>query len=226
MSPPIGDSIRRRQGGARRPPRAERPPVRWARITLFGLLAGVAAFGIGYAVAVLLLFPAPAADEPGIAVPSLVGRDSLSAGSALGRLGLHLGAVTPLPDPAAAAGTIVAQDALAGQQLRRGGVVNVAVSSGPARAVLPNVSGYAASRATALLGALGFQVSQQQAPDPAPAGRVVRVSPGPGLEYELPASVLLTVSAGPPPPDTTLLPDSTAAADSGRATPPGAPPAR
>ncbi len=212
----IGESIRRRHGGRRRPPQGPRPPLRWGRIALYGVLGALAAFGIGYALAVLALFPAPAAAAPGIAVPRLVGQDTFFARDALADRGLRLGNITQLPDPAAAVGTVVAQDALAGQQLRRGATVNLAVSSGPARAVLPNVAGYAAPRAAALLTALGFQVTQQLAPDATPAGRVVRLAPAPGIEYDLPAGILLTVSSGPPPPADTTAPTDSTAADSAR----------
>jgi serine/threonine-protein kinase len=180
-------------------------------VVAYGLLGALLAFGLGYAVAVLLLFPAPADAAPGIVVPRLLGQDSAWAERALAARGLRLGTVTALPDPAAAAGQIVAQDALPGQQLRRGALVHVAVSSGAARATLPNVTGYTASRATALLSALGFQPTQQVVPGDLPAGRVVGISPAPGLEYDLPARVLLTVSAGPPAPDTMPRADSAAA---------------
>lgn len=211
MTTAIGDSIRRRRGaGAERPPGGPRPPVHWLRLMLLGILGAAAAFGVAYALAVLVLFPAPAAAAPGIMVPSLAGEDTLQAKRTLAARGLRLGTVTPLPDPAAAVGQVVAQNALAGQQLRRGGVVSVAVSAGAARAVLPDVSGYAASRATALLSALGFQVTQQVVPDSVPAGRVIGLSPAPDSSYELPAPAVLTVSAGPPP-DTTARADSSAA---------------
>ena len=218
MSSAIGDSIRRRHGS----PRPTRPGdgVRWGRWVLIGLGGALAAFGIGYALAVLVLFPAPPAAAPGIVVPRIVGVDTTFATRTLAARGLRLGAVTPIPDPAAAAGMIVAQDALAGQQLRRGATVNVAVSSGPVHAVLPNVAGLGAARAQALLTALGFQVSQQTAQGNAPAGEVLRVEPAPGVAYDVPAQAVLIVSTGPPPPDSTAAADSTVAADSAVAPPP------
>lgn len=222
MSPVMGDSIRHRHGPSRYRTVEPGRPVRWWRVTAYGLLGALLAFGLGYAVAVFLLFPAPADAAPGIAVPRLLGQDSAWAERALAARGLRLGTVTAVPDPAAGPGQIVAQDALPGQQLRRGALVHVAVSSGAARATLPNVTGYAASRAAALLTALGFQPSQQVVPGDLPVGRVVGVSPAPGLAYDLPARVLLTVSSGPPAPDSTARADSTAA----DTLPPGAAPPR
>lgn len=213
MSAAVGDSIRRRQRRPR-PPRPDgRARRRWPRLLLMGLATAAVAFGLGYAVAVLFLFPAPAAAAPGIVVPSLVGQDTLGAARQLAARGLSLGTVTALPDPAVAPGGIVAQDALAGQQLRRGAEVNVAVSTGPARATLPDVTGFPVARAAALLAALGFQASQQAAPSPAAAGNVIAVSPAPGGVYELPAAVLLTVSSGPPPQDSAAVADTAAARD-------------
>ncbi len=220
MSSLVGDSIRRRHGA---PKPVRRVDIRWGRVVLFAMGGALAAFGIGYLVAVFVLFPAPAAAAPGIVVPRLVGVDTSFATRTLAGRGLRLGTITAIPDPAAAAGLIVAQDALAGQQLRRGATVNVAMSSGPVQAVLPNVAGYAAPRAQALLTALGFQVSQQTAPGDAPAGQVLRTEPAGGLSYDVPAQVLLIVSTGPPPVDSAAVADSIAA-DSAAAQPPEAPP--
>jgi len=227
MSAPVGDSIRRRSGSSRRPADGPRPPVRWWKLAIWSGLGLLAAFALGYAIAVFLLFPAPEASVPGIVVPRLVGQDTLYARQQLESRRLRLGTVTQLPDPAAAVGMVVAQDALAGQQLRRGALVNVAVSAGAERAVLPNVVGYAASRGAALLSALGFQVSQRNVPDLTPAGHIIGLTPAPGVAYDLPATVVLSVSTGPPPPDTTradsLTADTAAGAAPAAVPQPGAP---
>lgn len=227
MSSTIGDSIRRRHGA----PRARAPGqrLRWGRIALFGLGGAIAAFGLGYALAVFVLFPAPALSAPGIVVPRLLGQDTAYAGRVLAQSRLRLGNVTEVPDPGTAAGAVVAQDALPGQQLRAGATVNVAVSSGAATAVLPDVTGYAAPRAAALLAALGFKVAQVSVPANAAAGLVAGISPQPGVAYDLPAQVTLSVSSGPPPDTTTaadslLRPDSLGgAAPAGGALPPTRP---
>lgn len=221
MSSAIGDSIRRRHGSPR--PTRSAAGVRWGRVALIALGGVLAAFGLGYALAVLVLFPAPPEAAPGIVVPRVVGVDTTFAARTLAARGLRLGTVTAIPDASVAAGMIVAQDALAGQQLRRGATVNVAVSSGPVRTVLPDVTGLAAARAQALLTALGFQVAQQTSPGDRPAGEVLRVEPAAGVAYDVPAQATLIVSTGPPP-DSTAVRDSTAAADSAATTPPAPPP--
>lgn len=208
MSVTVGESIRRRRS---RRARTGGAPRRWPRLLLISLAAAAVAFGLGYLLAVFVLFPAPPAATPGIVVPNLVGQDTVGAATQLAARGLRLGTVTGLPDPAVAPGAVVAQDALAGQQLRRGAQVNVAVSTGPVRATLPEVTGFPLARAAALLAALGFQATQQLVPAAAAAGTVVGVSPDPGGIYDVPAPVLLTVSSGPPPQDSTAVPDSTRA---------------
>jgi hypothetical protein len=220
MSSTIGDSIRRRHGAA--PQRAPGQRLRWGRIALFGLGGAAVAFGLGYVLAVFVLFPAPPLSAPGIVVPRLLGQDTGYAGRVLAQARLRLGSVTEVPDPGTAAGAVVAQDALPGQQLRAGATVNVAVSSGAATAVLPDVTGYAAPRAAALLAALGFKVTQVSVPANAAAGLVAGISPQPGVAYDLPAQVILSVSAGPPPDTTTTAADSLLRPDSlGGAVPDG-----
>lgn len=186
------------------------PRPRWRRMVGMAIAAAAAAFGLGYAVAVFVLFPAPEATTRGVAVPKLVGQDSAFAAQALARVQLRLGEATPLPDPDAPPGVVVAQDPLPGQQLPPGEAVRVAVSTGPAQATLPDVVGMSAARAQALLESLGFRVVPRVDSAFAPAGTVTRTEPRAEVPYELPQEVELFVSAGPPPqPQDTLAPVDT-----------------
>ncbi|HET9985133.1 MAG TPA: PASTA domain-containing protein [Longimicrobiales bacterium] len=180
------------------------------------MAAAAACFGVGYLLAVFVLFPAPEAPTDGVAVPKLVGQDSAYAAQALARLRLRVAEATPLPDPEAPAGIIVAQDPLPGQQLRAGDAVRIAISSGPPLATLPEVGGLAAARAQALLESLGFRVTQQVESALSPAGTVTRTDPRAGLPYTLPQDVRLFVSTGPPTqPVDTLPPADTLGAPAG-----------
>ncbi len=212
----LGDSVRRRQrkprnaknGDAPRSRRTKRKPSRlWAWVIAALLLP----FGVGYAVAALVLFPPTeeqAAAATGVAVPDLEGRTSGEAERDLAELGLTLTGATELPHPDAEPGEIIAQDPLPGQYLRPGGGVRVAVSSGPPRARVPDVVGFPLERARAMLQRLGFEVASVERQSETPTGRVIGIAPEPGTEQRLPATVTLVVSVGQPVMDDPTVPDS------------------
>ena len=198
--PLLGDSIKRRLARvAKRPARQKTTTSSSAHWTArhWALLAAAAAlpFVVGYAIAVFLLFPPPEVAGEGILVPDLVGRTVDDARSDLGALQLTLRDTTPLPSETAPAGTILAQAPLAGQQLRAGRGVRVAVSSGRPRVLVPDVIGFPIERAAALLARLGFQVQRIDELSGAEPGRVLSLDPPPGEELQLPARVTITVSA-------------------------------
>jgi eukaryotic-like serine/threonine-protein kinase len=145
----------------------------------------------------------------GTPTPDLIGRTTSEAQRQLVAAGLGDMQVTELPHPHAEPGTIIAQSPLPGQQLRPGADVRVALSSGRARVMVPDVLGFGADRAESLLRQAGFQVTRSVQESPAQAGRVIRTDPEPGQPLVLPASVTLILSAGPPEiPDTGVFPDS------------------
>lgn len=211
----LGDSVRRRNPakkprGAAPKKRASRRPQRW-KFWLPALAAAVAVpFAIGYLVAVLVLFPAPEVAAAGIAIPELVGLRVDEAEQRVRDAGLGGLDITQLPHPERPMGTVTAQAPLAGQQLRAGAVVRVAVSSGRPRAVVPDVVGFAGDRAAELLGRLGFEVIRREEESDEAQGRVLSVQPLPGSDRELPATVTITVSTGPLLPPDTLRVDTLA----------------
>lgn len=195
----LGDSVKRRLAtAAKRPARPKTATSSSARWTArhWALVAAAAAFPfiLGYAIAVLLLFPPPEVAGVGIVVPDLVGRRVDEARRELAALQLAVRETTTLPSETAAEGTIVAQSPLAGQQLRAGHGVRIAVSSGRPRVLVPDVIGFPIERAAALLTRLGFQVQRVDEPADAEAGRVLALDPPPGEELRLPARVTITVS--------------------------------
>lgn len=205
----MGDSIRRRTGRGGASSAGGGPRLAGAARWLgFAVLLALVAFGAGYAVAAMVLFPAPPETDAGIAVPSLVGRSVEDARRQLGERGLDVADIMELPHPERPAGVVVAQSPLAGQRLRPGGRVSLGVSSGPPRARVPDVTGLIAARAAALAGMAGFEVEQRLEESELPAGTVIRIEPAPGTELEVPAPLTLIVSSGPPAvPVDSLAPD-------------------
>ncbi len=215
----LGDSVRRRQG---RPAKGEQKARRrngstkgrgGGRIWAWVIAALLVPFGVGYAVAALVLFPPTeeqAAAATGVAVPDLEGRTAGEAERDLAELGLMLTDATELPHPDAEPGAIIAQDPLPGQYLRPGAGVRVAVSSGPPRARVPDVAGFPLERARAMLQRLGFEVASVERESETPTGRVIGIAPEPGTEQRLPATVTLVVSVGLPVIDDPTVPDSIA----------------
>lgn len=219
----LGDSVRRRQPRGGRGRADDREPTersssrarrlfggggKWRPLLIALPFALILPFFIGYLIAVFVLFPPTEVSAAGIAVPDMVGSSSTDAQRMLAAAGL--GPLEPelLPHPTAAVGEVLAQSPLPGQQLRAGTPVRVALSSGPPRALVPDVLGFSATRAESLLRRAGFEVAVITEQNPAPAGRVLRTDPEPGQERMLPAFITLRVSSGPPesveplPPDT------------------------
>lgn len=208
----LGDSVRRRQ------PRRGRPTARdltgrrfdWRPLLVAVPLALIVPFAIGYAIAVFVLFPPTQVRGSGIAVPELVGRSAADAQRALAAAGLGAIEASDLPHPNAPAGQVLAQSPLAGQHLRAGTGVRVALSSGPPLALVPDAVGFSAERAESLLRRTGFEVSTTLETSTAPRGRVLRIVPDPGTPLRLPSLVTLVVSSGPP--DAGLVPGIDSAA--------------
>lgn len=212
----LGDSVRRRQRRASRgegkPRRSNGRSTGGSRLWIWVIAALLLPFGVGYAVAALVLFPpteAQAAAATGVEVPDLIGRTSGDAERSLAELGLALAEATELPHPDAAPGEIIAQDPLPGQHLRPGAGVRVAVSSGPPRVRVPDVVGFPLERARELLQRLGLEVASVERQSDAPTGRVIGIAPQPGTEQRLPSTVTLVVSVGQPVVDDPTVPDTT-----------------
>jgi hypothetical protein len=196
----LGDSVRKRRGGRTKrsqPAGAPASGTRWTRKHWLAVLAALALpFGMGYLLAVLVIFPPLPVAGDGIAVPELVGKRVAEAQREMDALGLGALETTPLPSPDADEGAIMAQSPLPGQQLRAGAHVRVSVSSGRPRVLVPDVVGFPIERAAALLSRLGFTVQRVDEDSPVERGRVLGVDPGPGAQLQLPARVSVRVSTG------------------------------
>ena len=173
--------------------------MRWTKAVPLTLGVLAATFGVGYLVAVQVLFPPLPEPENGIVVPDLAGTHVSQLAGKLGALGLSVGGDTRIAHPSRPPGIVIAQDPLPGQQLRAGGVVKVGVSGGLPSVLVPNVIGFDVERATAVLSQLGLSADQASQQSDRPLGTVLQIQPKPGESQPVPARVLLIVSAGPPP---------------------------
>nr|MBP8297471.1 PASTA domain-containing protein [Burkholderiales bacterium] len=133
-------------------------------------------------------------------VPNVIGLDQATATTTLVTAGLNAGAITPVGNPAPA-GQVLAQAPAAGASLLTGEAVALAVSTGPAPAVVPFVVGKQLSAATTQVEGLGFTVAvTPQFSNTIPVNQVMAQSPAAGTVLApVPANpVTLTTSAGPP----------------------------
>jgi beta-lactam-binding protein with PASTA domain/predicted Ser/Thr protein kinase len=132
---------------------------------------------------------------PKVDVPSLVGKQSTDAVSALNDAHLK-SAVLQVPN-AKPAGEVVAQDPPAGSKQPEGTVVHFNVSKGPTPVSVPTVVGQPIATATSQLQALGFKVSSKFVDSPQPANNVISQTPAAGQSADKGSVVNLTVSNGP-----------------------------
>lgn len=228
----LGGSIRRRRKSAARPPskrkrrsaaretrkrgsrkrgtgakkRAAR--VRAGRFALHPAIAALATagagLGLGYLVAVTLIFPVPDTPVELQVVPDLRGQPVALALSELADSGLAVSRVDSVRHPLVPAGMVIGQSPLPGPTALVRAPVRVTVSSGREVRPVPDLTRLDGSRAAELLEAGGFLVQVDTVESTVAPGRVLSMDPEPGTEVPLPGSVQLAVSSGPP---TFLMPD-------------------
>jgi serine/threonine-protein kinase len=192
------------------------PGINWAGLTAplvrlarrRGALVAVAAFLgaalVGYAVAALVLFPAPifAASQR---VPRVLGLTLEAAREALALAQLKPEESERIRHPTYAAGTIVWQDPPPDVLVPQGTSVALSVSTGPPRIPVPDVAGHNEPVARLLIEAAGLRVSGVDTAQTAAArGVVVNTRPPPGTALATGRGVTLVVSAGAP---TIAVPD-------------------
>lgn len=204
----LGEGMKRRRQPVRRKGAARETGGRrfsvW-RWLLAGLIAVVVAFGAGYLVATLVLFPQPALAGDEIAVPDLIGMPVADAREQLETRNLRLGEVRSMAHPSTPVDVVIAQAPLSDQRLKPGAAVRIAVSSGPASIVVPDLEGLPFESARELAVRVGFSVTRRDEMDPAPAGVILRTQPAAGTSVEAPAELTLVVSQGAPQVEDTLL---------------------
>ncbi len=204
----LGGSIRRRRGKWRKstgswsdkaPGRAG--PWEWVfrnrRVLLLVALLAVVGLGGGYLFSTRLLFPVPPPPGDLTPVPRLTGESLEEAAQHLAASGLVLGRVDSLRHPSVPEGRVLGQSPLPGQLSLVGDTVAVALSLGPERRSVPDVSRLDGDRARSLLEASGFTVAVDSVESATPRGGVVAMVPAPGTETTIPREILLTLSKGP-----------------------------
>jgi eukaryotic-like serine/threonine-protein kinase len=167
------------------------PRLLWAA----GLLAMVG-FAGGYLFSTRVLYPVPPPPGDLTPVPRLTGESLEEADRNLALLGLVLGRVDSLRHPSVPEGRILGQSPLPGQLSLEGDTVWVALSIGPERRSVPDVSRLRADAARTVLEAAGFSVVVDSVESGIPLGGVVAVVPPPGTEATVPREVRLSVSKG------------------------------
>jgi len=136
-------------------------------------------------------------DTEQVRVPNLVGQPAQAAEATLSERELVLGQVSERADPDTEAGLVVEQSPAAGELVDAATVVDIVVSTGRERTLVPRVVGLdvadarpAITDAGLVLGDVADQASDQ------PEGTVLEVLPPEGTEVEVGSSVTLTVSSG------------------------------
>ncbi len=170
-----------------------------------GLYVGtlVVTFVIGYAIAALVLFPAPIFASSK-SVPLVMGMTLEDARQAITNAGLNPERSEDVRHATAPAGTVVWQDPPAGVVVPQGSGVQLSVSQGPPRIPVPDVVGYEESTGRTLMEAAGLRVSVDQAQTAAPKGVIVNTRPPAGATLPPGGRVTLVVSIGAP---TITVPD-------------------
>lgn len=152
------------------------------------LLGGAAAFAVwNYGVA------------PVTTVPSVADLTEADAVAQLESQGLRMIVDERVPDFEAAEGTVLDQDPPAGAELRRGGTVGVAVSSGPAEVAMPEVVGTSEDAAVERLSSdeYRFVVDRDyEHSSTVDAGTVQAQLPPPGTSLRQGDTVTVNISLG------------------------------
>lgn len=170
-----------------------------------GLYAGtfVGTLIIGYAIAALVLFPAPIFASSK-SVPRVIGMTLDDARQAITNAGLSAQRTENVRHATAPAGTVVWQDPPPGVVVPQGSDVQLSVSQGPPRIPVPDVVGYEETTGRMLMEAAGFRVTVDSAQTAAPKGVIVNTRPPAGAALVPGARVTLVVSIGAP---TITVPD-------------------
>lgn len=168
---------------------------RWVLRRIVPIAAG--AFLVGYlGAAVWMRSGAP--DRGVTTVPDLRESPLSDAEREASDASLLVETIDSLPHPSTPRGQVLLQSPLPGQEVAPGSVVQVILSSGPARHVVPQVSGLSMDRAADLLRASGMEPEFVTVPDLSQEGSVVGTDPPAGTLLEIPARLQLRVSSGPP----------------------------
>jgi serine/threonine-protein kinase len=138
-----------------------------------------------------------------VTVPNVVGQPADQAQAALEAEGFRVTRVTDTSDRPV--DEVIDQDPDANEQAEEGSEVTITLSTGPATAAVPDVTGRTVDEASQLIIEAGF-VPSQQAEENADVeqGLVIRTDPAAGADAALNSTVTIFYSSGP---DTIPIPD-------------------
>jgi serine/threonine-protein kinase len=172
-------------------PPEEEPPHRrllwpWIVLLLVLLLAG------GGVAAYLLLRPAK------VVVPGVVGEPFTAAQSQLNGKGFTVSQLQVTN--AKTAGTVIAQNPLAGVKAKQGSSISLTVSSGPGNTTVPTVVGETLQQAKSSIQIANLKVGKvvHQTSSQYEKGQVIDTSPAAGAQPPVGTHVTIFVSSGPP----------------------------
>lgn len=138
-----------------------------------------------------------------VTVPGVIGAPQAEAEVTLRNRGFDTDTV-PKADRQEA-GTVIAQDPAANEEVDEGATITLTVSTGPGEAIVPEVVGVGRRAARKALTDLGFRVKETELPSQdVGKDRVIMSSPDGGQRLERGEQVTLTVSSGP---KSTRVPD-------------------
>lgn len=143
-----------------------------------------------------------------VTIPSLTGHSPGTAGSKLTRLGLNVTGDVSESSSSVPAGEVVRTSPPANASVDIGSSVTIYVSSGPPKAVVPNLSGQTESQAQASLQAAGLSgnFTPQTVTSPSQNGVVVGQSPSSGISVKSGSTVTVDIGSYTAPSTTTTVP--------------------
>lgn len=168
-------------------------------LRLLGALAwlgvlGVACVAVAYASFNLVVH------RGAVATPDVAGVPLREAADRLQDLGLRVrnDPTTSQPDPRIPKGAVIEQRPPAGARVKRGGLIDLIISTGPESATVPDVVGTEVQAALVSLVAAGLEAGAtlRVASIDLPAGRVVETIPPAGAAASRGAAISLVVSEG------------------------------
>lgn len=170
----------------------------WAVGLAFLVAATGGAFALGRLVADAVLLPATLAREGSPDVPDLVGRDVAEARRRASDAGVGLDVLGVAYSDRVDSGEVLVQYPAEGLALESGKPIEVLISAGPARMLVPDVQGLTQTAAVAMLRTAGIRVTgvRRVAGEGVEAGAVVATVPPVGTPLEEGDSLVLAVSRG------------------------------
>jgi eukaryotic-like serine/threonine-protein kinase len=163
-------------------------------ITVLGVFVGTLL--LGYGLAATLLFPAPIIAKSR-SIPRVLGAAEQQARDDLRAAGFGIGTVDRVSHPTVPAGAVVWQDPPPDVVAPEATDVALTLSTGPQRIPVPDVAGYDADDARALLAGAGLRVgSTESTQAPTPRNVAVNTRPPAGTTLPPGTEVVLVVSVG------------------------------